>query len=124
MNKNLANGPEIPMGLGMALAKSPDAMRVFASMPPARQQALIEQTHQIRSKQEMNALVQRMMRGKHRVDLQERGRGSRPLSFYGASFIRRVSRSRFSTVSLPKKCSIFSTSSNSLCGPFRVLRKS
>ena len=51
------------MGLGMALAKSPDAMRVFASMPPARQQALIEQTHQIRSKQEMNALVQRMMRG-------------------------------------------------------------
>ena len=64
MTKNRANGPEIPMGLGMALAKSPDAMQVFASMPPARQQALIEQTHQIRSKQEMNALVERMMQGK------------------------------------------------------------
>ena len=50
---NYVNGPEIPMGLGMALAENLNAMEYFASLSPAQQQAVIERTHQIRSKQEM-----------------------------------------------------------------------
>ena len=45
--ENLVNGPEIPMGLGMALAQNHAAMEVFAAMPPASQQSVIEHTHQI-----------------------------------------------------------------------------
>ena len=55
---NYVNGPEIPMGLGMALAENLNAMEYFASLSPAQQQAVIERTHQIRSKQEMRSLVQ------------------------------------------------------------------
>ncbi|WP_087302949.1 YdeI/OmpD-associated family protein [Anaerotruncus colihominis] len=55
---NYVNGPEIPMGLGMALAENLNAMEYFASLSPAQQQAVIERTHQIRSKQEMRSFVQ------------------------------------------------------------------
>ena len=55
--ENLVNGPEIPMGLGMALAQNRDAMDRFAAMTPAAQQAVIEHTHQITSKKEMQAYV-------------------------------------------------------------------
>lgn len=55
---NYVNGPEIPMGLGMALAENLNAMEYFASLSPAQQRAIIEHTHQIRSKQEMRAFVQ------------------------------------------------------------------
>lgn len=55
--ENLVNGPEIPMGLGMALAQNRNAMDRFASMTPAAQQAVIEHTHQITSKKEMQAYV-------------------------------------------------------------------
>lgn len=55
---NYVNGPEIPMGLGMALAENLNAMEYFASLSPAQQQAVIERTHQIRSKQEMQSFVQ------------------------------------------------------------------
>ncbi|EDS09057.1 hypothetical protein ANACOL_04382 [Anaerotruncus colihominis DSM 17241] len=46
------------MGLGMALAENLNAMEYFASLSPAQQQAVIERTHQIRSKQEMRSFVQ------------------------------------------------------------------
>ena len=55
---NYVNGPEIPMGLGMALAENLNAMEYFASLSPAQQQAVIERTHQIRPKQEMRSFVQ------------------------------------------------------------------
>lgn len=55
--ENLVNGPEIPMGLGMALAQNRDAMDRFAAMTPAAQQDVIEHTHQITSKKEMQAYV-------------------------------------------------------------------
>lgn len=51
--ENVVNGPEIPMGLGMALAKNIDAMNCFAAMPEERQRQVIEHTHTIRSKREM-----------------------------------------------------------------------
>lgn len=55
--KNLANGPEIPMGLGMALAQNKPAMEVFSAMTPAQQQAVIDHTHSVQSKKEMQAYV-------------------------------------------------------------------
>ena len=57
---NYVNGPEIPMGLGMALAENLNAMEYFASLSPAQQQAVIERTHQIRSKQEKRSFVQNL----------------------------------------------------------------
>ena len=55
---NYVNGPEIPMGLGMALAENLNAMEYFASLSPAQQYAVIERPHQNRSTQEMRAFVQ------------------------------------------------------------------
>ena len=55
--KNLVNGSEIPLGLGMALAENLPAMNHFASLSPTAQQQVIEHTHAVRSKQEMRAYV-------------------------------------------------------------------
>jgi uncharacterized protein YdeI (YjbR/CyaY-like superfamily) len=59
--KNYANGPEIPLGLGMALAQNRAAMNRFAALPASEQQALIKRTHGIRSKEEMQAFVQSLL---------------------------------------------------------------
>jgi len=59
--KNYANGPEIPLGFGMALAQNREAMNRFAGLSGAEQQALIERTHGIRSKEEMQAFVQSLV---------------------------------------------------------------
>ena len=50
-------GPDVPMGLGMALAKDLEAMSYFSSLSPAQQQAIIDRTHSIQSKQEMQQFV-------------------------------------------------------------------
>ena len=55
--KNYANGPEIPMGLGMALAENLPAMEYFSSLSPRQQQEIIRKTHQISSKEEMQQFV-------------------------------------------------------------------
>ena len=52
----LPNG-EIPLGLGMALAQNLSAMERFASMTEQEQSELIARTHNIKSKQEMQAFV-------------------------------------------------------------------
>lgn len=52
-----AGGPELPLGLGMALAQNLQAMRRFSSLSNEEQQALINRTHFINSKQEMRAFV-------------------------------------------------------------------
>lgn len=59
--KNYVNGPEMPMGLGMALAENISAMQHFAALSPTQQQAVIDHTHQICSKQEMRAYVQSLL---------------------------------------------------------------
>lgn len=61
--KNLVDGPEIPMGLGMALAQNQDAMERFAHLPQAEQQKLIEHTHEIRSKKEMKQFADQIAHG-------------------------------------------------------------
>lgn len=48
---------ELPMGFGMALAQNEAAMKRFEALSEADKQALIEQTHNVRSKQEMRQLV-------------------------------------------------------------------
>ena len=48
----------LPLGFGMALAQNPQAMKIFSALPEQKQQDMIEQTHQINSKKEMQAFVQ------------------------------------------------------------------
>lgn len=62
-NRNLANGPEMPMGLGMALSKNLEAMNRFAALPHEKQRAIIEHTHQIGSKKEMEQFVGDIAKG-------------------------------------------------------------
>lgn len=54
---NYAEGTQIPMGLGMALAQNRNAMNRFAALDEAEKQRIIARTHEIRSKQEMRAYV-------------------------------------------------------------------
>lgn len=58
--KNYANGPEIPMGLGMALAQNAPAMNRFSALPDDQKQRIIEHTHQIQSKEQMQQFVQKL----------------------------------------------------------------
>lgn len=51
---------QIPMGLGAALMKHPTAFEWFNGLSAPAQQAIIERTHSIRSKEEMNAFVKQM----------------------------------------------------------------
>lgn len=53
---------ELPMGFGMALAQHPEAMQRFAALPETEQQAIIDGTHAVRSKQEMQAYVERLIK--------------------------------------------------------------
>lgn len=48
---------KLPVGFGMALAMNQDAMHAFASMPDARQEAVLEKARSISSKSEMQQLV-------------------------------------------------------------------
>lgn len=61
--KNYAEGPEMPLGLGMALAQNLNAMNHFASLSREQQQQVIDNTHSIGSKKEMQAYVQQLGRG-------------------------------------------------------------
>ena len=48
---------DIPMGFGMALLQNEAANRAFQSLSPEQQQAVLQRTHTVSSKQEMRALV-------------------------------------------------------------------
>lgn len=48
------------MGFGMALAKNTQALTAFASMPEERRRAIVEGTHAIQSKREMQEYVNRL----------------------------------------------------------------
>jgi len=58
---NFVDGPEMPLGLGMALAQNLAAMNRFATLSPAEQKAVIARTHSIGSKEEMQAYVQSLL---------------------------------------------------------------
>ncbi len=63
MITNFVGSDEIPMGLGMALAKDLNAMNYFSSLDAASQRQIIEHTHSIRSKEEMQDFVSRLNQG-------------------------------------------------------------
>ena len=48
---------EIPIGFSMALATNPDAMQVFSSLSEYKKQQIIQGTHLIKSKAEMQQYV-------------------------------------------------------------------
>ncbi len=54
---------ELPMGLAMALAKNPQAMTVFGEMNEQEKQNLIDMTHSVTSKSEMQSMVARIVEG-------------------------------------------------------------
>lgn len=58
---NYVDGPEMPLGLGMALAQNLNAMNRFATLSPAEQKAIIAHTQSIGSKEEMAAYVQSLL---------------------------------------------------------------
>ena len=48
---------ELPMGFGMALARNTEAMERFSNMTKDEQQKIIDKTHSVSSKKEMQQLV-------------------------------------------------------------------
>lgn len=48
---------DIPLGLGMALAQNPAAMKTFAGLPEERREAVLAQAGAVKSKAEMQRLV-------------------------------------------------------------------
>ena len=51
------NNVELPLGFGIALAKNSEAMRYFVGLSPAQRAKIVEQTHRVGSKKEMEAFV-------------------------------------------------------------------
>ena len=58
--KNYANREGMPLGFGMALAQNTKAMEYFSTLSETERQALINQTHRICSKEEMQAFINQL----------------------------------------------------------------
>lgn len=54
---------ELPLGFGMALAQNETAMQRFEAMTEPEKQAILQQTHNIRSKKEMRQFVSQLGSG-------------------------------------------------------------
>ncbi|MGN1481546.1 hypothetical protein [Porcipelethomonas sp.] len=52
---------DMPLGFGMALAMNPEAMEKFALLPESRKQEIINGTHNVNSKSEMQQYVRRIL---------------------------------------------------------------
>ncbi|MBW7571749.1 hypothetical protein [Caproiciproducens faecalis] len=52
---------ELPLGFGMALAQNVQAMEYFSALPQPEQQQIVQHTHEIQSKQEMQDYVQNLI---------------------------------------------------------------
>lgn len=48
---------DVPIGLKMALAENPEALNYFVSLSDEQKQQIIEQTHKIHSRSEMQAFA-------------------------------------------------------------------
>lgn len=48
---------DLPMGFGMALMQNEAAFQKFSEMPETQQKKVLEQTHSIKSKEEMKSFV-------------------------------------------------------------------
>lgn len=57
------SGIELPLGFGMALAQNETAMKKFETLSEQEKQAVIQKTHSVNSKYEMQALVNSLISG-------------------------------------------------------------
>ena len=57
IDRNKIYPPDMPMGLDIALAKNERAANYFYSLSETAQRRIMEHTHTIRSKEEMQAYV-------------------------------------------------------------------
>lgn len=55
---------DMPLGLGMALAQNPAAMKAFSDMPESRKAEVINGTHTVNSKSEMKQYVENIANGR------------------------------------------------------------
>lgn len=53
---------ELPLGLGLAMAQRPEAMERFAALPEAERQAVVNKARIARTKQEMRACVDQLLK--------------------------------------------------------------
>lgn len=51
---------EMPLGFGMALAQNPKAMEKFSALNESQKQKILNQTHSVSSKAEMQELVDKI----------------------------------------------------------------
>jgi hypothetical protein len=58
----LLNDDEIPIGLGMALAKNIDAMRAFSDLDEVSRNRVIQRSHHARSKEDMDSIVNNLIK--------------------------------------------------------------
>lgn len=58
---------ELPLGFGMALAQHEAAMQAFEAMSESQKQAVLQRTHSVRSKAEMQQLVSGLAEGSMRA---------------------------------------------------------
>lgn len=65
---NLINSSDVPLGFGMALAQNLTAMNTFASLSSQEQQQIIDRTHSVQSKQEMQNLVDSLVTGNGSIE--------------------------------------------------------
>jgi len=57
ISRNKIYPPDMPMGLDIALAKNSKAADYFYALPEAAQKQIMDHTHTIRSKEEMQTYV-------------------------------------------------------------------
>ena len=48
---------QVPIGFGMELAMNPPALNAYSTMTEEQKQAILSKAHNVRSEQEMHALV-------------------------------------------------------------------
>lgn len=51
---------KLPLGFSFALAQNPEAMKVFSTLSEKQQQEILRKTQAVSSKDEMQALVNRL----------------------------------------------------------------
>lgn len=61
--QNYAEGIDMPLGLGMALAQNLTAMEKFSALSHEQQQQMIAHVHEINSKKEMRSYVRQFAEG-------------------------------------------------------------
>ena len=52
----------LPIGLGMALSRNPDALNAYSALTEAQKQEILNKAHHAGSEQEMNQIVNSLIR--------------------------------------------------------------